>query len=267
MHSLLTMFNFKISILKIYLERMEYKLGSISVSDQSAEQIITISLTNLEHSKSTYIVTLNPEIFIGIQTNNELEQIVKSADFIVPDGQGIVWGVQQIHKIRLKVCPGVELAEKLIKSSIKKKLPIAIIGGKDEEIQRASIEIRNWGLTTDFLYTHNGYFNHEYDKVIKEILEFKPSVVLVGMGFPKQDQLIERLKLNKLTAVYVGIGGSIKIWAGLEKRAPKLIQRLRLEWCWRTFKDPARIKRLTIIPKFIQNINQLKRKQSKVDTE
>ncbi len=246
---------------------MDYKLGSINISDQSAESIITLALNNLERLISTYIVTLNPEIFVGIQANKELEKLIQSADFIVPDGQGIVWGIQQLHRIKLNVCPGVELAEKLINSVIFKKVPIAIIGGTEEEINRATIEIQNWGLIPELLFTHNGYFNHEHDKVVQEILRFKPSVVLVGMGFPKQDQLIEQLKLNNLTAVYVGIGGSIKIWAGLEKRAPKLIQRFRLEWCWRTFKDPARIKRLTIIPKYIQIIKQLKRKQNKVDTE
>lgn len=246
---------------------MNYSLGNLSVTDLAPQSIVEQAYFRLTNKISTYIVTLNPEIFVAIQTDQALSELVESANYIVPDGQGIVWAISKLHKQRIGVCPGVELAELLLKAGIVKQSKIAVIGGTDAEITRASNKIISWGQNKAGLYTHDGYFNNEYDKIVSEIVDFAPSLVLVGMGFPKQDKLIQRLTMNNLTAIYIGIGGSIKIWAGIEHRAPEFVRKLRMEWVWRSFKDPARIKRLSIIPKYIALINKLDKQRHKVDLE
>lgn len=48
-----------------------------------------------------------------------------------------------------------------------------------------------------------------------------------------------------------GLGGSLDVFAGNVKRAPKLFQKLGLEWFYRLLKEPKRIGRMMKLPKFL----------------
>jgi len=72
------------------------------------------------------------------------------------------------------------------------------------------------------------------------------------MGSEKQELWIYKWREEfKDIPVCIGIGGSLDIWAGEKKRAPKFIQELGLEWLYRTILEPRRIKRVLKIFKFL----------------
>lgn len=48
-----------------------------------------------------------------------------------------------------------------------------------------------------------------------------------------------------------GLGGSLDVFAGNVKRAPKFFQKLGLEWFYRLIKEPKRIGRMMKLPKFL----------------
>jgi len=52
----------------------------------------------------------------------------------------------------------------------------------------------------------------------------------------------------------MGVGGSIDVWAGTVKRAPKIFQRLGLEWFYRLLKEPTRIGRMMQLPIFVVKV-------------
>ena len=59
----------------------------------------------------------------------------------------------------------------------------------------------------------------------------------------------------------IGVGGSFDVWAGEVERAPKLFQKLGLEWLYRTVKEPKRFRRIfPVLPLFV--IKVLKEKWS-----
>ena len=65
----------------------------------------------------------------------------------------------------------------------------------------------------------------------------------------KHDLLIIGRNLGTLM---IGIGGSLDVWSGNIKRAPKLFQSLGLEWLYRTVTQPSRLKRIfPTLPLFI----------------
>ena len=49
-------------------------------------------------------------------------------------------------------------------------------------------------------------------------------------------------------------GGTFDYEAGKIKRAPKVFQKLGIEWLWRLFKEPTRIKRMIQLPKYLIKI-------------
>jgi N-acetylglucosaminyldiphosphoundecaprenol N-acetyl-beta-D-mannosaminyltransferase len=51
--------------------------------------------------------------------------------------------------------------------------------------------------------------------------------------------------------LYIGLGGSLDVFAGNVKRAPKLWIRFGLEWLYRLLKEPKRLLRALKLPRFM----------------
>lgn len=52
----------------------------------------------------------------------------------------------------------------------------------------------------------------------------------------------------------MGLGGSLDVFAGNVKRAPKIYQDLNLEWFYRLINNPSRIGRMMKLPLFLIHV-------------
>lgn len=78
-----------------------------------------------------------------------------------------------------------------------------------------------------------------------------PDILFVAYGFPKQEEWIAE-HLEKLPVrVMMGVGGSFDYLSGEVSRAPLFLRRMGLEWLYRLFHQPWRLKRQLVLPKFI----------------
>jgi N-acetylglucosaminyldiphosphoundecaprenol N-acetyl-beta-D-mannosaminyltransferase len=77
--------------------------------------------------------------------------------------------------------------------------------------------------------------------VLNDVAEAKPDLVLVGLGFPKQEQIIDELRPLLPGAWFLGCGASINFVIGDERRAPRWMQRSGLEWAHRLAQEPRRL--------------------------
>lgn len=79
------------------------------------------------------------------------------------------------------------------------------------------------------------------------------------MGFPKQEQWIAKHGDKFQQTLMMGVGGSFEVLSGSKKRAPKLFQKLNIEWLYRVLIDWKRIGRMASIPKFMIKVAKQKR--------
>ena len=93
------------------------------------------------------------------------------------------------------------------------------------------------------VYTHNGFFENA-DEIYEELKTVSPSLVLVALGSPKQENFISEAKTKLKNGLLIGVGGSFDVWSGEIKRAPIIFQKLGLEWLYRTITQPKRFKRI-----------------------
>ncbi len=91
----------------------------------------------------------------------------------------------------------------------------------------------------------------------------RPDVILIGMGFPSQEEAMQRLSSKLSHGIFIGEGGSFdyKEFGGHITRAPVLLRKAGLEWLWRLGRQPKRLKRHLAIPRFIRHVHIHKRKQ------
>jgi N-acetylglucosaminyldiphosphoundecaprenol N-acetyl-beta-D-mannosaminyltransferase len=97
--------------------------------------------------------------------------------------------------------------------------------------------------------TRNGYFSPEdTDSIINEINESGADILWVCLGAPKQELWMADNKDKLNVSVMMGLGGSLDVYAGNVKRAPKFMIDLKIEWLYRLIKEPYRLGRMLKIP-------------------
>ena len=97
----------------------------------------------------------------------------------------------------------------------------------------------------------NGYFDEKREQeIIADINEKNPDVVFVCLGVPKQEFWIYNHKDELNAKVFIGLGGTLDVFAGNVKRAPDIYIKLGIEWLYRLIKEPKRFFRMLDLPKF-----------------
>ena len=98
---------------------------------------------------------------------------------------------------------------------------------------------------------HNGYFSKEEETdIVADIREKKPNLLLVCLGFPKQENFIFEYKDELAASLALGVGGTLDVLAGKAQRAPEFFINHGIEWLYRLLKEPKRVFRMMALPKF-----------------
>lgn len=225
-----------------------------NVTPEEAEKLV-FGYLNDEKSKAK-IYTPNPEMVMEAQKNAEFMKILNESTLTVPDGIGIVYGSKFTkNKIKHRVA-GYDLVQgvfDLMKDSDK---TVYFFGGAPGVTDAAKSEMEKKHKGLKVVGTANGYFDAEREKeIIAEINEKKPDLLLVGIGFPKQEKWIYD-HINELDGVKaaIGVGGSFDVMSGRTKRAPMAFQKLGLEWFYRLITQPTRAGRMLQLPIFMLTV-------------
>lgn len=209
----------------------------------------------VEYAKSNggQIVTINPEMISCAKKNQYIANIINSADLVVPDGIGVEIGLKILgHSVRR--IAGIELGRKLVDEFAASGKRIAMIGAKPHIIEKATENLKNEVKDLNLVYIQDGYFKDD-DRVMAELIASNPDLVLVALGFPKQEEFIYKVKNKLPKTVFIGLGGSFDVWSGEVERAPEFYQKVGLEWLYRTVKEPKRFKRIfPTLPLFVLSV-------------
>ena len=204
----------------------------------------------LDENKGGIIVTINPEMIEITRDDQEFKEIINNAELIIPDGIGVKIAMR-IKGHNIDRIAGIEFAHKLLGICAENNYSVGLLGAKKEIIEKASKNLKEEMKDIDISFTQDGYFKDE-EKVISILEKSQPRLLLVAMGAPRQEKFIKKALEKLPNTLMIGVGGSFDVWSGEVKRAPKIYQRLGLEWLYRTIKQPERCKRIfPNLPKFI----------------
>ncbi len=210
--------------------------------------------------KVSYIVTPNPEQIIQSRRNLEFFQALQTADFILPDGIGIVWASRvlspQPQQILERV-PGREVVLSLLNLAEQDSLPILIIGGYGYSLPQLKNQAAAMWKQVTWIegYQDAKYPTQTEEEIVKHTLqELRPRIVFVALGAPTQELWMRtHAALLESTGVRLcmAVGGTFDILFGLLKPAPTWIVRLNLEWLYRLIQQPWRWKRQLRLLEFV----------------
>lgn len=201
----------------------------------------------LTTNKKKFIITVNPEIIMKSYKNIEIkEMLLNDNNILVPDGISIIKKAKQ-YNINIKErITGVDISSKALEICNKNKKSIYLFGSKKEVLDKLIININQKYPNINIVGFSDGYVEDK-DKIMQEIISLSPDLILIALGVPNQELLINKYIEKAKKGVFIGVGGTFDVLSGYKKRAPKLFIKLNLEWMYRIICEPTRLKR------FIQN--------------
>jgi len=201
--------------------------------DALTQQEVLAKLTQyLMDTSGHFIVTANAEMYYQAYHDQELRQIINQADLAIPDSVGIILALRLSGTAQGELFPGVDICGWLLQ----KNLPTYILGATQDVLNKIKLP--------NIIGKQHGYFtDKDEQKIIMDIQQKKPKILLIGLGAGKQEKWIAKYKSILNVPIMIGIGGSIDIISGTKQRAPILCRKLKIEWLYRLYKEPWRINR------------------------
>jgi N-acetylglucosaminyldiphosphoundecaprenol N-acetyl-beta-D-mannosaminyltransferase len=163
-------------------------------------------------------------------------------DLLVPDGQPVRWALNRLYRTKLKDrVYGPNLMRKVCARAAQEGLSIFFYGSTEEILtaMRPNLEAAYPGIRIAGM--ESSKFRQltpaERDSLIDRIRKTGASIVMVGLGCPRQEvwgyEFRDLLQLPVLT-----VGAAFPFTAGKVRQAPKALQSLGLEWAFRLCMEP-----------------------------
>jgi len=257
-----------------------WKIFDISLFSRPRVDLLNIIGRNLDlGTKKYWIATVNPEFVMAAEKDRVFKDILKKTNLNVVDGIGLVWareldrrslmvgrrnlvkkiilgfrvGVEVLRgEYKDQMASGADLILELAKIAKEKNKKIFLLGGWGDRAERtAKFLKKKFGLEDNQLEWCVGEPEVKNEEVIEKINNFKPDILLVAYGMKKQEFWIND-NLEKLdVGLAMGVGRSFDYYSGDLKRAPDWVRKMGMEWFYSVVKEPKRLKRQMVLPKFI----------------
>lgn len=224
----------------------------VPIDAVTMEEAVNRVMGLMNDGKPHIVCTPNPEIVMEAQKDRGLMEILRAADLVVPDGVGVVWASKYSPITLTERVAGYDLVLNLFSKMKDTEYTAYFLGGAPGVAQVAAKKMMKKYPGLKVVGVHNGYFDSaEEKKIIADIKKLSPSILLVGLGAPKQEKWIyENMRIAEAN-ICIGVGGCFDVMAGNVNRAPMAFRKLGLEWFYRLLKQPSRFWRMLRLPKFV----------------
>ncbi len=233
------------------------KILGINIDNVDIEEAGNITKNLIENSDKTckIIVAPNTEFIMMAQKDRDFFNILNSAELATPDSVGVMIGGIRLKRPFKQRIPGQAYFRKVLEIGEKENWTFYLLGGKGDVPKLTYENVKKIYPKINIVGYHEGFFEEDSEEeVIEEINKLQPNVLFVAMGAPLQEKWIAKHKNQLKVDVAAGQGGTFDYEAGKIKRAPKIVQKLCIEWLWRLILQPSRIIRMIVLPIYLIKI-------------
>lgn len=224
---------------------MERVIMGIPFNNLTKKAFIEEELTiRLKNQQKTFVVTANPEIVMKTRQNKAYKEVVQEADYICPDGIGVIYAAKIMGRPLKERIPGIEVVDELLHLAEKEGYACYFLGAEQSVNEKAVGSIQSSFPKLHIAGSHHGFFDIEDRSIAEEVAGTNPDIVFVAIGAPNQEFWISTYQDLFPNALMIGVGGSFDVYAGAVNRAPAFWVKLNLEWLYRIMIQPSRILRI-----------------------
>jgi N-acetylglucosaminyldiphosphoundecaprenol N-acetyl-beta-D-mannosaminyltransferase len=209
-------------------------------------QLLDHMFTALADARGGWLLTANLDFLRRYVRDEHMRALYDSADLRVADGMPLVWACRLQGTPLPERVPGSSLVWLLVERAAREGRSVYLLGGTADANAgaRKVLAERFPGLKLcggSSPYLASPPSPGEVDGLRAELARHRPDILLVALGSPKQEQVIQVLRGDFPSTWMVGVGISLSFVAGEIKRAPVWMRQAGIEWVHRMFQDPRRL--------------------------
>jgi exopolysaccharide biosynthesis WecB/TagA/CpsF family protein len=202
----------------------------------------------IDSGGSHWVVTANIQ-HVGMAARDpKFLRTLRSADLVTADGKPICWAA----RIRRSPLParvtGSDLILPLARRCEERGWRLMLMGGDSgvaeelaERLRAAFPALAIVGAVAPPVLSLEALLGEETEAALHRIRDAEPDVLLLALGTPKQELWIEHCLARLQVPVSVGVGAAFDFLVGRQKRAPRWMQQLGVEWLHRVAHEPRRL--------------------------
>jgi N-acetylglucosaminyldiphosphoundecaprenol N-acetyl-beta-D-mannosaminyltransferase len=228
-------------------------IGPVEVDTLPRERLIEKILDSALHASFTHhVATINAQFYVLAECDRVFRDCLKRAEFVCADGVSIGLAASVLTGQKIERLAGVDLIEEICRRGAQHGLRVFLLGGRPGSAVRLSEMLQNRYPGVEIAGTACPSVGFEKNTeslaaVLDQMHSVRPHLVFAALGAPKQELFIDQYLRNLKIPVAVGVGGSFEIITGVTHRAPRIIQRVGLEWLYRLCQEPRRLWRRYIL--------------------
>lgn len=201
------------------------------------------------------VLTADSSMLVLGHEDAEMAAIFEQASLVTPDSVGVLWAARRKGTPLPEKVSGVEIVDRLCEGSARHGYTIYFLGAAPGAADEAATALGKRYPGCRIIGCRDGYFSKDQDaQVAAEIGKLDPDILLVAMGIPRQERFLVAQAERHGARVGIGVGGSFDVYSGRVKRAPKIFQRLSLEWLWRLLLNPKKLPKAATLPRFVWKV-------------
>jgi len=188
-------------------------------------------------------VSVNAAKLVALREDARLRRAVFDCDLVTADGQSVVWASRLLGDPLPERVAGIDLMARLVEAAEEHGYRVFFLGATPGVLARAVAELRARHPRLHVAGARDGYFRPDEESAVREeIRAAAPDILFVAMGSPRKEHWVAAAP-DLDVGFAMGVGGSLDVIAGHVRRAPRLVQRLGLEWLFRLAQEPRRLVR------------------------
>jgi N-acetylglucosaminyldiphosphoundecaprenol N-acetyl-beta-D-mannosaminyltransferase len=233
-------------VLGVPIAMTDYE-GAMSVMDQM-----------IARRERGYVIAAAVHVVMVGQDDPEVRSALRGATLTVPDGMPVVWAANRLGESLRDRVYGPELMRRYNDRCAERGHRVWLYGGRDQgSLVQLALSLRQKHPGIKIVGGYSPPFRDlsrdEEDALVDQINSARPDVLWVGIGVPKQEKWMARMRERLDVPVMCAVGAAFDFHAGRISQAPSWMQQRGLEWIYRIAQEPRRLlpRYLYFNPRFV----------------
>jgi N-acetylglucosaminyldiphosphoundecaprenol N-acetyl-beta-D-mannosaminyltransferase len=177
-----------------------------------------------------------------------LTAALQRSRYVLPDGQPIVWTSKLIRRPLAARLPGSTLFPHVWRGVVAEGRRAVVVASCEETAELMRVEHPEIGVVVPPFFDAED--PEQLAAVVQDVQDqidkVQPEFVFIGISFPKQQRIALALaagaaERGETAPLFLTLGASFEMHLGLHPRAPRVLQKLGLEWFFRFLLEPRRL--------------------------
>ncbi len=180
--------------------------------------------------------------------DKKIRNLLNQIDCVLPDSKWHQWVLRWSLGVKADQFYGPELMKRVIELVSKKGGGVFLFGGRDEEQMKKLVSwsrvVGGEKLMIEGIVPSMPVKEEEVKRLVEMVRRRgeKVKVVFLGVGSPRQHELLVKLK-GKIDCPVIAVGAAFDMWGGVTKMCPRWLRQIGGEWFWRWVQEPKRLRK------------------------